>query len=234
MGWDEIMNSDIPASAGIMSWRSSQFGIEASHLKHEVIMAPQTNVYLDLMQGDVINEAKVYNSVRLPKAYDFEPIPAGADPKYIRGGQANLWTEQIYNIRQAEYMLWPRAFAIAESIWTPDDLKDWNKFVTRTETHFKRLDMAETKHSNAIYDPSITVSRNTASQLIATLTTEISGLDIYYSFDNSEPDRFYPKYTGALTVPKDAILLKLITYRDNKPIGRMISFPIDLLQKRIK
>ncbi len=65
------------------------------------------------------------------------------------------------------------------------------------------------------------------------LTTEIPNLDIYYSFDNSYPDRFYPKYTSALEVPKDATQLRVITYRGKEPIGRMITMPIAELQKRI-
>ncbi|HEY0177539.1 MAG TPA: family 20 glycosylhydrolase, partial [Pedobacter sp.] len=230
--WDEIMNGDMPASAGIMSWRSSNFGIEASRAKHEVIMTPQTNVYLDLMQGDVVTEPKVYNSIRLGKAYEFEPVPAGADPKYIRGGQGNLWTEQVYNIRQAEYMTWPRGFAIAEVLWSPKEKKNWTNFTGKTEEHFKRLDIAETKYAPSIYDPAFKVTRSADRQVMVELSTDVDGLDIYYSFDNSFPDRFYPKYTEKLVVPKDAAQLRVITYRGKQPIGRMITISADELNKR--
>ena len=62
---------------------------------------------------------------------------------------------------------------------------------------------------------------------------EVSGLDIYYSFDNSNPDNFYPKYSSTLSVPKEASMLKVITYRDGKPIGRQIDVPIGDLQRRV-
>ena len=232
MGWDEILSDDLPSSAGIMSWRSINFGIEASRAKHEVIMTPQANVYLDLMQGDVITEPKVYNTVRLGKTYEFDPVPAGADPKYIRGAQGNLWTEQIYNIRQAEYMTWPRGYAVAESIWSPKEKKNWNNFIGKMELHFQRMDVAETKYAPSVYDPIFKASRTVDKQLMIELTTEIDGLDIYYSFDNSFPDRFYPKYTEKLVVPKDAVLLRLITYKGKSPIGRMITITVDELNKR--
>lgn len=232
MGWDEIMNGNMPASAAIMSWRSSQFGIEASHLKHEVVMSPQANVYLDLMQGDAITEPKVYNSVRLGKTYEFDPIPAGADPKYIKGGQGNLWTEQIYTIRQAEYMTWPRGYAVAESVWSPKEKKNWTNFIGKTEEHFKRMDIAETKYAPSIYDPIFKASRSADRQVMVELITDIDGLDIYYSFDNSFPDRFYPKYTEKLVVPKDAVQLRVITYKGKQPVGRMITMPVDELNKR--
>jgi hexosaminidase len=234
MGWDEILNGDVPSSAAIMSWRSSQFGIQASRDKHEVVMTPQSNVYLDLMQGDVITEAKVYSSVRLGKAYEFDPVPPGADPKYIKGGQGNLWTEQIYNIRQAEYMTWPRGFAIAEALWSPREKKSWTNFTGKMELHFKRMDIAETKYAPSAYDPIFKVSRSADKQLMVELSTEIDGLDIYYSFDNSFPDRFYTKYTEKLVVPKDANQLRVITYRGKEAIGRMITMPVDELNKRAR
>jgi hexosaminidase len=57
-------------------------------------------------------------------------------------------------------------------------------------------------------------------------------LDIHYSFDNSFPDEYYPKYKEPLIVPKDASFMKLITFRDNEPIGRMMVLSIAELRKR--
>jgi N-acetyl-beta-hexosaminidase len=53
------------------------------------------------------------------KSYSFEPVPDGVEAKYILGGQANLWTEQIPSLRYAEYMTYPRAWALAEVYWSP-------------------------------------------------------------------------------------------------------------------
>jgi hexosaminidase len=64
------------------------------------------------------------------------------------------------------------------------------------------------------------------------LSTEVEGLDMYYSFDNSFPDRFYPKYESPLTPPKDAVMLKVITYKGKQPVGRMIAMPVEELKKR--
>jgi len=232
MGWDEILDGDMPQNTSVMSWRGMKYGIEAAKRKHEVVMSPTTYAYLDYMQADVITEPKVYASLRLSKSYEFDPIPAGVDKKYIKGGQANLWTEQVYNIRQAEYMTWPRGLAIAESVWSPIEKKNWNNFFNRVEQHFKRLDVAETKYAPSVYDPIFSVSRSADKQLMIELSTEVPGLDIYYSFDNSFPDRFYPKYTEKLSPPKDATTLKVITYKGKQPVGRMLSMPVDELSRR--
>lgn len=232
IGWDEILNGDMPSGAAVMAWRGTKYGVAAANMKHEVVMSPTEFAYLDYMQADPITEPRVYASLRLSKAYEFEPVPAGVDPKYIKGGQANLWTEQVYNIRQAEYMTWPRGMAIAESVWSPAAKKSWPAFFSKVEQHFKRLDASETKYAPSVYDPIFKVSRSADRQLQIELSTEVAGLDIYYSFDNSFPDRFYPKYTSLLTPPKDATMLRVITYRGKNPVGRMMSMPVEELNKR--
>ncbi len=233
MGWDEILEGGIGPNAALMSWRGVKGGIEAAKLGHEVVMSPTTFVYLDYMQSDRVMEPHVYASLRLSKTYEFDPVPAGVDAKMIKGGQANLWTEQVYNIRQAEYMTWPRGFAVAESVWSPASKKNFNTFFTKVEKHFDRFNQAEVKYAPSAYDPDFKPGRNVDSTLNVTLTNEVQGFDTYYSFDNSYPDCFYPKYTGVLNIPIDATQMKVITYRGKKPVGRMISMPIDELKSRL-
>jgi len=233
MGWDEIIEGGLGPKAAVMSWRGIQGGITASKLGHEVVMSPTTFAYLDYMQSDRVMEPHVYASLRLNKSYEFEPVPDSADAKLILGGQANLWTEQVFNFRQVEYMTWPRGFAISESVWSPKAKKNWNSFYPRVEKHFARFNEAEIKYAPSVYDPDFKPQMSTDNKLTVEMTTEIPGLDIYYSFDNSYPDRFYPKYTGAVEVPKDASQLKVITYRGKEPIGRMISMPVAELKRRV-
>ena len=232
IGWDEILEGGLAPGAAVMSWRGMEGGTEAAKMGHEVVMSPTTYCYIDYMQADPVMEPHIYATLRLNKAYQFEPVPNGVDPKLIKGGQANLWTEQVYNLRHAEYMTWPRAFATVESVWSPKEKKNWNDFAERVQQHFARLDVAEVKYAPAVYDPIFKASKDANGKLKIELSTEIQGLDIYYSFDNSFPDRFYPKYTSALTPPKDATTLKVITYKGKEPVGRMTVMPIKEMQKR--
>jgi hexosaminidase len=159
---------------------------------------------------------------------------SSSEQKYILGGQGNLWTEQVYTFRQAQYMTWPRAFAIAESTWSPKEKKNWDDFVNRVEAQFKRFDVAEVKYAPSMYDPDFIPSLSADGTLKIELKNEVNGLDIYYSFDNTYPDRFYPRYSEPLTVPKEATQIKVITYRGKEATGRMISMPIDELMGRVK
>jgi len=233
MGWDEIIEGGLGPDAAVMSWRGIQGGITASKLGHEVVMSPTTFAYLDYMQSDRVMEPHVYETLRLNKTYQFEPVPDSAVAKLILGGQGNLWTEQVFNFRQVEYMTWPRGMAIAESVWSPKEKKNWNDFYPRVEKQFPRLDEAEIKYAPSMYDPDFDASMDADSLMRIALNTEIPDLDIYYSFDNSYPDRFYPKYTEPLIVPKDATQLRVITYRGKQLIGRMVTMPVAELKRRI-
>ena len=232
IGWDEILEGGLAKNAAVMSWRGIKGGIEAAKQGAEVVMSPNQNVYIDLMQGDAVIEPPVYSTVRLKASYQFEPVPEGVDPKLIKGGQANLWTEQIYNMRHAQYMTWPRAFAVAESVWSPKSKKDWNDFVSRVEKHFERYDVAEIKYAPSMYEPIFNISKDESGQPKVAMSTEVEGLDIHYSFDNSYPDRFYPKYVKPLRVPKDAVNLRVITYRGDQQMGRILTMPVAEIKKR--
>lgn len=235
MGWDEILEGGLVKDASVMSWRGMKGGIEAAKMGHEVVMTPTTHAYFDYMQGDAAIEPPVYASLRLKKTYEFEPLPEGVDPKLIKGGQANLWTEQIYNTRHMQYMLWPRAMAIAEAVWSPKQSRNWNNFVGRVESHFARFDLADRKYAPSIYDPAVKVSKDPKGSLLLDFETEIDGLSVHYSFDNSFPDNHYPAYSGtSILVPVDAAPLKLITYRAGKQVGRMMTVSIEDLKKRVK
>jgi hexosaminidase len=232
IGWDEILDGGLAPTAAVMSWRGVKGGIEAAKLGHEVVMSPTDFVYIDYMQSDVIMEPPVYASLRLKKTYSWEPVPEGVNAALIKGGQANLWTEQVFTFRQAEYMTWPRGFAVAEILWSPKEKKDWDSFIPRVEAQFKRLDAAKIKYAPSMYDPDFKATRKDSSGVIVELVPEIPGLTLHYSFDNSFPDEFYPAYKEPLLIPRDARLMKVISYRDGKPIGRMIIMPVEELKKR--
>jgi hexosaminidase len=232
IGWDEIVDAGVSTDATIMSWRGVKNGVEAAKKGHDVVMSPASHAYLDYMQADPVIETRIYASLRLSKSYEFDPLPEGVNPARIKGGQGNLWTEQVYNYRQVQYMIWPRGFALAESLWSPKSKKNWEQFFAKTEQHFARFDEAEKKYGPGVYDPIFTVTKTADSTVRIALSTEVKGLDIYYSFDNSFPDRFYPKYTTPLTPPKDAVMLKVVTYKGKKQVGRYNLMPVDEWRKR--
>jgi hexosaminidase len=228
LGWDEILEGGLAPNATVMSWRGMKGGIEAAKQKHDVVMSPTTFAYLDYMQGDPTIEVPIYSSLSLKKAYSFEPVPDSTDAKYILGGQANLWTENVQNYRHALYMTYPRAFAISESVWSPKEKKNWDSFVGRTEVHFSRFDAANLKISKAVYDAIVTTKKD-GEKLICEMACDVPGTEIYYTWDDTFPDKFSPKYTAPFEIPQGVDLtLKVVTLRNGQPTGRMLVIPTAL------
>lgn len=233
IGWDEILEGGLAEGAAVMSWRGMKGGIEAAKMGHQVVMSPTTFAYLDYTQGDKSVENPIYADLSLRKAYSFEPVPEGVDPKFILGGQGNLWTEVIPNIQFANYMTYPRAFAISESVWSPKESKNFENFISRTEQHFTRFDASKTNISKAIYDPIVTVTKD-GEKLMVTLQSEISNSEIFYTIDNTYPVNYGTKYTNTFEVPEGELNLRTQLYRNGQPVGRLLQISREQLLQRLK
>jgi hexosaminidase len=233
IGWDEILEGGLAPGAAVMSWRGMKGGIEAAKMGVPVVMTPTTYAYIDYMQGDKSVENPIYAELLLEKTFEFEPVPEGVDPKYILGGQANLWTEMIPNLQFAYYMTYPRAFSIIETLWSPKEAKNWTSFVNRTEAHFYRFDAAKTNISKALYEPIVKVKKD-GEKVMVELTNNVPNTEIYYSIDNTYPVNFANKYKGAFEVPKGFLSLRTQTYRNGQALGRELIIPYAELAKRAK
>ena len=137
IGWDEIVETGLPEQAVVMSWRGTPGGVKASAEGHDVIMSPNSYVYLDYYQDLIRKEPKAVGHMQsLRHVYKYDPLE-GIDPEFhhhILGLQGNLWCELIPYAAHAEYMLYPRAFAIAEIGWTPQEKREFFHFRERCLT----------------------------------------------------------------------------------------------------
>jgi hexosaminidase len=231
LGWDEILEGGISPGATVMSWRGMKGGIEAAEQGHDVVMTPTTYCYIDYNQGDPTIDPPIYAYLRLQKTYSFEPVPDGVDAKHILGGQGNLWTEQIPNLRYAQYMTYPRAWALAEVFWSPKTAKNWEKFTQKVENHFTRADVAEINYSKAIYDP-IVKTKWEDGKLVIEMGSEISGVDLHYSIDDTMPDSYSTKYNQPFALPEGPITLRVVAYRNGQAIGHLITLKRNQLEQR--
>ena len=232
IGWDEILEGGLAPETIVMSWRGMKGGIEAAKQGHSVIMTPTDHCYLDFYQGDPTVEPNTYSMLRLQDCYKYQLIPDSVDASLIMGGQGNLWTESVPHYRQVEYMLWPRALAISETLWTDARLRNWKFFVNRVEQQFERFDRSGVNYARSIYDPIIYPHWDKERQLKIAMKTEIEGLSLFYTFDNTIPDIYSNMYTDTLSIPKNASMLRVAAYKGQEQAGRLIDITIDALKKR--
>ena len=232
IGWDEIIDGGLAPDATVMSWRGMEGGIKSAKAGHHVIMTPTEHCYIDLWQGEPSVEPDTYSMCRLKDSYSFNPVPDSVPAEMILGGQGNLWAESVPTFRHAEYMTWPRGWALAEVLWTGPSKTDWDRFWPRVEQHFVRADQAQINYARSMYNAIVTPYYTEDGALEIKLDSEPGNLDIHYTFDNTDPDNFTPKYEAPLRIPKNATWLRIVTYRDNKPIGKVITLTIKELEKR--
>ncbi|MDH5599596.1 MAG: family 20 glycosylhydrolase, partial [Cyclobacteriaceae bacterium] len=89
----------------------------------------------------------------LETVYNYEPRPeelTDEEAKHILGAQANLWTEYIKTPEKAEYMAFPRATALSEIVWSPAENKNYEDFVNRLQTQFKRFDQMNVNYGKHV------------------------------------------------------------------------------------
>ena len=203
IGWDEILEGGLAPNAAVMSWRGEAGGIQAAKLKHTVVMTPGSPLYFDHYQAGPEGEPNAiggFNSLK--KVYEYNPIPTELstdESKYIIGAQANLWTEFITTNSAAEYMILPRMLALSESLWSPTAQKNFDKFNTKLQKHFKTFDQRGLNYCKGNYTVAIRPN-NTNGPLSVSLSTEVPNTTIRFTTDGSMPDISSSVYTQPILI----------------------------------
>lgn len=234
MGWNEILQGGLSGDAAVMSWQGIKGGIEAAKQGHKVVMSPNDFNYIDYYQGEITAEGRVYRGLRMKTTYGFDPVPAGIDASLILGNQANQWTEQLQTMRNVQYMTWPRSLAVAETNWSPNEKKDWNNFTKKVEKQFEVFEAANVKYAKSMFDAIVTTELNTKGEYILKMEGEVANLRFYYTIDDQMPDNYSDEYTKPFVIPEDVTLVRIQSYRDGKPIGKLLNIPIESLRNRAK
>jgi hexosaminidase len=156
IGWDEILEGGLAPNAVVMSWRGEDGGIDAAKQNHEVIMTPVKWCYFDYYQADRDSEPLAIGGMNtVENVYGYEPIPSELDSveaQLILGAQCNLWSEYIKSGDYAEYMVYPRALAMSEVLWSPEESKHYESFVKRTSDIRPLLDQWEINYATHIFE----------------------------------------------------------------------------------
>ncbi len=148
IGWDEILEGGLAPNAIVMSWRGIKGGIAAASAGHDVVMCPNTSLYIN--RGQVPMPAATggkktppnRGTLTLQMVYNYEPVPqevSADNARHVLGAGGCLWSETIPNYARLQYQTYPRACAIAELTWLDPKQKNWEDFQKRVDTHLKRL-----------------------------------------------------------------------------------------------
>jgi hexosaminidase len=155
IGWDEILEGGLSENATVMAWRGEEGAIEAAKQHHDAIMSPENYCYFNFYQhADKESEPLAMGkTLSVKKVYSFDPVPDDLMPeqaKHIIGAQGNVWTEYMRIEKDVEYMVFPRALALAEVVWTPQDKRVWTEFRPRLLSHLPRLDVVGVNYAKHV------------------------------------------------------------------------------------
>lgn len=232
IGWDEIMEGGLAPSATVMSWRGEKGGIEAANAGHDVVMTPERFLYFDAYQTNPVGQPEAIGGYSpIKKIYGYHPVPADIKPenkKHVLGLQANVWTEYMPTQNQVEYMVYPRALALAEVGWTPQDKKSWPDFQTRLQHQyllFQRFNVNYYQPSNELsilskYDMNAKVAK-------VSISSEHYQPNIHYTLDGTTPTAASPRYQDTLILAGSAPI-KAALFKDQDMRGKVHEYQLDV------
>jgi len=142
LGWDEILRPGLPKSIVIQSWRGPDSLAQAAKQGYRGLLS--SGYYVDLMWS-------------AERHYSTEPLSGAAssltpeEQKRILGGEACMWAEYV-SPENIDSRVWPRTAAIAERLWSPQDVRDVNSMYQRLSVVSDWLDGFGLTH-NSSYAP---------------------------------------------------------------------------------
>jgi hexosaminidase len=136
IGWDEVLHPGVPKDIMIQSWRGQKSLADAAKQGYMGILS--AGYYLDLM----------YPASRHYAVDPMEGATGGLTPeerKFILGGEACMWSEMV-STENVDSRIWPRLAAVAERLWSPQDVKDVNSMYARMAVESHRLEFLGLTH----------------------------------------------------------------------------------------
>jgi hexosaminidase len=224
IGWDEILEGGLTPGATVMSWTGEEGGIAAAKQHHDAIMTPEKYVYLDYYQSLYPAEPMAGGGYTpLSKVYNYEPITkelSGEEARYIKGVQANAWSEYMASPAQAERQLFPRMLALSEVAWSAKENKDYVGFLKRLRFQQPLLQKLHIAAANTFDEITDSITEAAGHQVSLGLSTTLPKGKIFYTTDGSAPGLNSKKYGKALTIAQSGTV-KAAVFSNGKLTGRV-------------
>src|SRR5215472_2787844 len=139
VGWDEILHPDLPKNIVVQSWRGQQSLAAAAQQGYRGLLS--YGYYLDLMWPTA-------------RHYAVDPMSGAAanltpeQKALIVGGESCQWAEWV-TPENVDSHIWPRNAAIAERLWSPQDVTDVKSMYARMRAVSLELEYLGLIHNSA-------------------------------------------------------------------------------------
>jgi hexosaminidase len=185
VGWDEVLVQGVPKDIVIQSWRGQASLAQAANQGYRGILS--NGYYLDLGWSAARHYAVD------PMSGDSANLSA-EEKQHILGGESCMWSEYV-NPENVDSRIWPRNAAIAERLWSPQEVRDPASMYARLDFVSARLEWLGLTHR--------TVSRHMLQRLAGSASaTEFAALRTLT--DVIEPVKGYTRRQTAPAEPTSA------------------------------
>ena len=136
IGWDEVLVEGVPKDIVIQSWRGQASLAKAAKQGYRGILS--NGYYLDLGWSAA-------------RHYAVDPMSGDAanlsaqEKQRILGGESCMWAEYV-NPENVDSRIWPRNAAIAERLWSPQEVRDAASMYARLDFVSARLEWLGLTH----------------------------------------------------------------------------------------
>lgn len=204
VGWDEILQGRIPASAVIMSWHAPEGALTALQQGHDVVMASSPTLYLDHYQSDLHDEPPGRPAVEsLQDIYAYDPVPKGAtaaQQDHILGIQANLWAEYMPTFARVQHAVFPRIAALSEVAWSPVSTHDWHDFLARMPAELARYKSLGIAYADSASAPAFALRTGRDGHIEVALSNQANFGSIHYTTNGAVPEATSTTYVKPLAL----------------------------------
>jgi len=233
MGWDELVDSEIPQGTTILGWRGNGDAAEIAGAKgFKFIKSPDMKYYLIRYQGPQWFEPFTYSgNSTLKDVYDYEPLGKSVPDsvsKNMLGIESCLWTEFVKSPHDAYYMIFPRLAAFAESAWTQPENKNWSDFIARTDKVLPAYEFAGINFAKSMFNIDHKV-RPANGKLSVELSSIRPDLEIRYTTNETEPDNQSTLYKSALIV-EPGTNIRARTFLNGIAMGEIL--PLNIIKDK--
>lgn len=134
IGWDEVASVNLLPTSIVQHWRPKTTPRAALEKGAQIVLSPADRVYVDMKYDKSTALGLDWAAlIEVQQAYDWDPATLldGVPENAILGVEAPLWSETVANMRDVEFMAFPRLAAVAEIAWSPAASRKWDEFRVR-------------------------------------------------------------------------------------------------------
>ncbi|MGL5317114.1 MAG: beta-N-acetylhexosaminidase [Bacteroidales bacterium] len=225
IGWDELVDSELPEEATIFGWRGmAKSALKAAQKGHNVVLTPAQKLYLIRYQGPQWFEPFTYfGNNTLKDVYEYDMTMSGFTPDLkdrVLGYQASMWTEFISSTQHLEYMLFPRLAALADISWASKP-RNWANFLTRIDRMCRVYDYKNISYAHSMFNLFHDV-QTVGLKSSVRLSCIRPDVNILYTTDGTIPTSASNEYSNEpIEIPQGAIF-QARTFKDGVAVGDIL------------